>query len=65
MEDYPNLKADTTMIEAMKTYHQIEAGIAASRISYNSAVESLNTMIDTFPNNLVAPIRKSIERNLL
>ena len=59
MEDYPELKSDTTMVQAQKTYNEVEAQIAASRRFYNSAVADLNNSIEIFPGNLLAGLAKS------
>ena len=47
------------MVQAQKTYNEIEAQIAASRRFYNSAVASLNNSIEIFPGNLLAGLAKS------
>jgi LemA protein len=56
VEDYPNLKSDQTMIEAMRSYNEIEAQISAARRFYNSAVTALNNAIQIFPGNIIAGI---------
>ena len=38
VENYPQLKSDQTMIQAMQTYAEVEEHIAAARRFYNSAV---------------------------
>ena len=59
MEDYPDLKSQETMIQAQKTYNEVEAQIAASRRFYNSSVTSLNNSIQIFPGNLIAGLAKA------
>ena len=54
VEDYPDLKSDQTMIQAMQTYNEVEAQIAAARRFYNSAVTSLNSSVQIFPGNIIA-----------
>lgn len=54
VEDYPELKSNETMIQAMQTYNEVEAQIAAARRFYNSSVTSLNNSIQIFPGNLLA-----------
>lgn len=54
IENYPTLKADETMIQAMRSYNEVEAQIAAARRFYNSAVTLLNNSIQIFPGNLIA-----------
>jgi LemA protein len=54
VENYPVLKADETMRQAMLSYNEAEAQISAARRFYNSAVASLNNSIQIFPGNLIA-----------
>lgn len=56
VENYPNLKSDQTMIQAMQTYNEQEEHIAAARRFYNSAVKELNNAVEIFPSSLVAVI---------
>ena len=53
VENYPDLKSDQTMIQAMQTYNEAEAQISAARRFYNSAVTSLNNAVQIFPGNLI------------
>ena len=59
MEAYPDLKSDKTMVQAQKTYNEVEAQIAAARRFYNSAVSDLNNSIEIFPGNLLASLANS------
>ncbi len=54
VEDYPELKSNETMLQAMQTYNEVEAQIAAARRFYNASVTSLNNSIQIFPGNLIA-----------
>lgn len=56
VENYPQLKSDQTMIQAMQTYNTQEEHIAAARNFYNSAVKELNNAVEIFPSSLVAAI---------
>lgn len=56
VENYPELKSDQTMIEAQRTFNEVEEQIAASRRFYNSSVTSLNNAIEIFPGSLIANI---------
>lgn len=56
VENYPELKSDATMINAMNTFSEVEARIAASRRFHNSAATSLNNAIQIFPGNIIASI---------
>ncbi len=56
VENYPQLKADNMMMQAMQTYSEVEEHIAASRRFYNSAVKELNNAAEIFPSSLVAAL---------
>lgn len=56
VENYPDLKSDQTMIQAMRTYNEVEAQISAARRFYNSAVTELNNSVQIFPGNLLAKL---------
>lgn len=56
VENYPQLKSDQTMIQAMQTYAEVEEHIAAARRFYNSAVNELNNAVEIFPSSLIAGI---------
>ena len=56
VENYPQLKSDQTMIQAMQTYSEVEEHIAAARRFYNSAVKDLNNSVEIFPSSLVAAL---------
>ncbi|QYJ78745.1 LemA family protein [Shewanella acanthi] len=58
VENYPELKSDNTMLEAMQTYNEVEAHISAARRFYNSAVSELNTAVEIFPGSIIASIAK-------
>lgn len=54
VENYPQLKSDTTMVTAMQTYNEVEEHIAAARRFFNSAVNDLNNAVEIFPSSLFA-----------
>lgn len=54
VENYPELKSDNTMLQAMQTYNEVEAHISAARRFYNSAVSELNTAVEIFPGSIIA-----------
>ncbi len=54
VENYPDLKSDQTMIQAQRTYSEVEEQISASRRFYNSAVNELNNAVEIFPSSFVA-----------
>jgi LemA protein len=53
-ENYPTLKADAPMIEAQRSYQEVETNIAAARRFYNSAVTDLRNAVQIFPGPLLA-----------
>lgn len=54
VENYPNLKSDQPMMQAQRTYNEVEEHIAASRRFYNAAVRSLNDTIKIWPMSMIA-----------
>lgn len=54
VENYPQLKSDQTMIQAMQTYAEVEEHIAAARRFYNSAANELKNAVEIFPSSLFA-----------
>lgn len=56
MEAYPDLKADRPVMEAQRTWTEIEAQITAARRFYNAAVNQLNNAIQIFPGSILAGI---------
>ena len=54
VENYPTLKSDATMVQAMQTYNEVEEHIAAARRFYNSALTQLRNIIQIFPGSLFA-----------
>ncbi len=53
-EAYPELKADANFRDLQDKLSGIEDEIQLSRRYYNGAVRNLNTMIESFPSNVVA-----------
>jgi LemA protein len=53
-ENYPDMKSDQTMVQAMQTYNEVEAQIAAARRFYNASVTDLNNSVQIFPGNVLA-----------
>ena len=54
VENYPTLKSDATMVQAIQTYNEVEEHIAAARRFYNSALTQLRNSIQIFPGSLFA-----------
>jgi LemA protein len=53
-ENYPDLKASANFLELQKELGNLESEIQMARRYYNGAVRNLNTMVESFPSNLVA-----------
>jgi LemA protein len=53
-ENYPDLKANPSFLELQKQLAELENGIAYARMVYNDVVTIYNTLIMTFPQNLVS-----------
>lgn len=54
VENYPELKSDATMLDAQRTYADVEAHISAARRNFNSANRALRNAIQVFPGNIIA-----------
>ena len=52
-ENYPQLRSDGPMIEAQRTYTEIETNIAAARRFYNASVSALTNAVTTFPGSVL------------
>jgi LemA protein len=59
VEAYPDLKSDKSMLQAQRTYSEVEEHIAAARRFYNASVTSLNNSIEIFPGNILANFAKA------
>ena len=57
MENYPDLKSNTTMIQLQDACREVEENLSAARRLYNSNVTSFNQAILTFPNSIVAGMK--------
>lgn len=56
VENYPQLKSDSTMVTAQQTYNEVEEHIAAARRFYNSAANELKNAVEIFPSSIIASI---------
>jgi LemA protein len=54
VENYPNLKADRTMMALQDELTSTENKVAFARNNYNDWVTRLNKAVDQFPTNLIA-----------
>ena len=57
-ENYPDLKANQNFIELQGSLEETEEQIQLARRYYNGAVRELNTLIESFPSNIVAGMYK-------
>jgi len=55
-EAYPELKANQNFLELQRELSDTENKIQASRRFYNGTVRDMNTMIDSFPPNIIANV---------
>jgi LemA protein len=53
-EAYPDLKANTTMLQLMEELTSTENKVAFARQSYNDAVMAYNTQREVFPSSVIA-----------
>lgn len=54
VENYPQLKADTSFVHLQKSLNEVEAQIAAARRTYNAAVTDFNNALEMFPTSFMA-----------
>jgi len=55
-EGYPDLKANANFLDLQRELADTENKIQSARRFYNSTVLDLNTMIESFPSNLIASL---------
>lgn len=60
VENYPQLKSDATMVQAMTTYNEVEEHICAARRFYNSALTQLRNSVMIFPGSLFASLASDV-----
>lgn len=61
-ESYPDLKANQNFLELQRELSDTENKIQAARRFYNAVVRDLNTMIHSFPSNIIAGLFGFSER---
>lgn len=62
VENYPDLKANTTFIKLMDGVSEVEEHLQAARRLYNSNVSHYNQKLVTFPSSLVGGWKKLTKR---
>lgn len=55
-EAYPQLQANTNFLDLQQQLQLTEGEIANSRKYYNAMVRTFNTMVQSFPSNLIASL---------
>ena len=60
VENYPELKSDKNMDQAMKTYNEVEEHISAARRFYNSALTQVRNTTQIFPGSLFAGLAAEV-----
>jgi len=53
-ESYPDLKASGNFLELQQELSRLETELQMARRYYNGAVRNLNTLVQSFPSNLIA-----------
>ena len=53
LENYPNLKANGSIMELLRQIQECENSIMYQKVAYNRAVEQYNTLIYSFPGNII------------
>lgn len=54
VENYPQLKSDSTMVNVQEAFEDVEEHIAAARRFYNSSVRLLNDSAQVWPMSMIA-----------
>lgn len=54
LEAYPDLKANQNFLQLQQEIADMENKIAATRRFFNSATKELNTLVQSFPQNIIA-----------
>ena len=62
-ENYPELKASANFLELQQELSTLESEIQMARRYYNGAVRNLNTLVQSFPSNLIAGMFRFEQRS--
>ena len=54
VENYPELKSNTNVVQLQETLTEVESQISGARRAYNQAVTDYNNAIEMIPTNLIA-----------
>ena len=55
-EAYPDLKASSNFLALQSSLNEIEKEVQQARQRYNAAVRKFNTLVESFPSNMMAKI---------
>ena len=62
-ENYPELKASANFLDLQQQLSTLESEIQMARRYYNGAVRNLNTLVQSFPSNLIAGMFRFEQRS--
>ncbi len=54
VENYPDLKSNSTFIELQKSLNEVEEQLSAARRTFNAMVTDYNNSIEMFPSSIMA-----------
>ena len=54
VENYPELKADTSFDNVQRSLNEVESQISAARRAYNANVRQYNSKLEHFPSSIIA-----------
>ena len=57
MENYPDLKSNTNILQLQASLNEVEEQISAARRAYNASVLAFNNGVQLFPSSLIASIQ--------
>ena len=58
VESYPELKANTSIMELLRQIKECETSLMQQKVIYNAKVEGYNTLINSFPVNIIGKLFK-------
>ena len=56
IENYPDLKADTSFVQLQQELVEVEDHLQYARRYFNGAVRDYNILVEMFPSNIIAKI---------
>lgn len=54
VENYPEIKANQTVVTAVQAYNELEEHISVARTFYNSIAKELRNAVEIFPSSFIA-----------